>query len=118
MHNKLFYLKCFKCLFIIGGISLIVLSGCNPTKHLKPNELFLQKSTVKIDTRKIDKDEIEAIVKQKPNKKLLGLFRFHLWVHNRYKEKSENKIKLNVGEAPIIYDSLLTLRTLKQLKIY
>ena len=118
MHNKSFYINHFKHLFIVGGISLIIFSGCNPAKHLKPNELFLQKSTVNIDTRKIDKDEIEAIVKQKTNKKIIGLFRFHLWVHNLYKETSENKIKLNVGEAPVIYDSLLTVRTLKQLKIY
>jgi outer membrane protein assembly factor BamA len=118
LNYKLFYIKHLKNLFFIGGIFLFIFTGCNPTKYVKPNELFLQKSNVKIDTRKIDKDEIEAIIKQKPNKKILGLFRFHLWVHNRYKEDSESKIKLNIGEAPVIFDSLLTEKSLKQLKIY
>jgi len=75
------------------------------------NELFLQKSSIKIDTRKINKDEIEAIIKQKPNKKILGLYRFHL-------DLLHNIINKDIGEAPVIYDSLLTVRSLKQLKIY
>ena len=97
---------------------IIVLSSCNPTKYVKPNELFLQKSKVKIDTRKINKDDVKAIVKQKTNRKILSLFRFHLGVHNLFKEDSENKLKLNIGEPPVIYDSLLTVRTIKQLKIF
>ncbi|NQX96960.1 MAG: BamA/TamA family outer membrane protein [Flavobacteriales bacterium] len=83
---------------------------CNPTKYVKPNELFLQKNKVSIDNRKIDKDNIASIIKQKPNRKILGLFRFHLGLHNI--------ISQNIGEAPVIYDSLLTDRTVKQLKLY
>lgn len=100
------------------GTVLIILSSCNPTKYVKPDELFLQKSKIKIDTRKIDKDDLKAIIKQKPNRKILGLFRFHLGVHNFFKEESESKIKLNIGEAPVIYDSLLMVRSLKQLKLF
>lgn len=118
MYNKPFIIKSLKHPFFIFGVLLLFLSSCNPTKHVKPDELFLQKNKIKISTRKIDKDDIEAIVKQKPNRKILGLFRFHLGVYNLYKEESESKIKLNVGEPPVIYDSLLTERTIKQLKLY
>ncbi|PCI93721.1 MAG: hypothetical protein COB15_15885 [Flavobacteriales bacterium] len=99
-------------------VLLFLLSSCNPTKYLKPDEIFLQKNKIKVDARKIDKDDLKAIVKQKTNKKILGLFKFHLWVNNRYKEDSENRVKLNVGELPVIYDSLLTDKTVKQLKLY
>lgn len=97
---------------------LLFLSSCNPTKYVKPDELFLQKNKIKISTHKIGKDNVEGIVKQKPNRKILGLFRFHLGVYNLYKEESESKIKLNIGEPPVIYDSLLTEKTIKQLKLY
>jgi len=116
--NKLSHIKLFKKILLIGVFFIAILSGCNPTKYLKPNELFLQKSTLKIDSRKVDKDEIEAIIKQKPNKQLFGLFKFRLWLYNQYKETSSNKIRLNTGEPPVIHDSLLTYKTLKQLKIY
>ena len=118
MYNNPFISSLIKHPLFIAGILLFFLASCNPTKYVKPNELFLQKSKIKIDTRKIDSDELENIVKQKPNKKILNVFRFHLGVYNLFKEDSESKIKLNVGEPPVIYDSSLTERTLKQLKIY
>jgi len=118
LYNKLISIKYFKNLLFLWGIFLFIFSGCNPTKHVKPNELFLQKSTVKIDTRKLDKDEIETIIKQKPNKKILELVRFHLGVYNYWPPWRKTEIRKNTGEAPVIYDSLLTVRTLKQLKIY
>ncbi|MDB4533363.1 BamA/TamA family outer membrane protein [Vicingaceae bacterium] len=96
---------------------MILLSGCNPTKYVKPNELFLKKTNVKIDTRKIDKDNLESLVKQKPNKKILGLFRFHLGIYNNWPWKNGN-FRENSGEAPVIYDSLLTVKTAKQLKLF
>ncbi len=118
MFNNPFIINSLKHHFVIFGISLFILSSCNPTKYVKPDELFLQNSKVKIDNRKVNKDEIENIIKQKPNRKILGILRFHLGVHNLYKEESESKIKLNIGEKPVIYDSLLTERTAKQLKLY
>jgi outer membrane protein assembly factor BamA len=99
-------------------VYLILSTSCNPTKQLKSGELFLEKNKIKIDTRKIEKDNIESLVKQKPNKRILGIFKFHLAVHNLYSETSENKIKESVGEPPVIYDSLLTDRTVNQLKLY
>lgn len=73
---------------------------------------------MKIDSRKIDRDNIEAIVKQKPNKKILEVVRFHLGVYNYWPPWKNNEIRKNTGEAPVIYDSLLTESSLKQLKIY
>ena len=99
------------------AIIVFLIAGCNPTKYVQPDELFLKKHKVKIDTRKIDKDNLEGLVKQKPNKKILGLFRFHLGVYNNWPWKNGN-FREKTGEAPIIYDSLLTDRSLKQMKLY
>jgi len=98
-------------------IFFLFIVGCNPTKHIKPNELFLKKNTIKIDTRKIDKDDLENIVKQKANRKILHAFRYHLGVYNFFNKKNTTDFK-NIGEPPVIYDSLLTDRTLKQLKLF
>ena len=84
---------------------------------MKPNELFLQSVKLKVDHKKINKDELFKINKQKPNKKILGLFRFHLGAYNFFSNKSKN-LKENIGEPPVIYDSLLTDRTAKQFKLY
>ena len=102
--------------FTVISVLLILLSSCNPTKQLAPDQLFLKKVKIKSDNRRIDKNDLSAIVKQQPNKKILGLFRFHLGVYNLFSENS--RIKERIGEAPVVYDSTLTIKTLKQLNLY
>ncbi|HRN42871.1 MAG TPA: hypothetical protein PK649_12475, partial [Vicingus sp.] len=48
----------------------------------------------------------------------LGVFRFHLGVYNLYSKKQNSKIKENIGEPPVIFDSLQTERSVKQLGLY
>lgn len=117
MHCKPIISYSLKQFILVFGTLLILLSGCSPTKYVKPDELFLKKQSIKVDTRKIDKDNLESLVKQKPNKKILGLFRFHLMIYNQWPWK-KGSFRENTGEAPVIHDSLLTLRTVKQLKLY
>jgi len=99
------------------GILAIVGIGCNTTKHLKPEDLFLQKVIIKKDNRKIDKDELANIIKQKPNRKILKLFRYHLGLYNFVNKKNVSIFK-DMGEPPVAYDSLLTHKSIKQLHIY
>ncbi|MCO6500454.1 MAG: BamA/TamA family outer membrane protein [Vicingus serpentipes] len=105
----------YKSILFIAPLFLFY--SCNPTKHLKPDELFLQKVSIKKDNRKIDKEELINIVKQKPNRKILNVFRFHLGVYNFANKKNTTKFK-DVGEAPVVYDSLLLQKSIKQLHIH
>ena len=62
--------------------SMYLLCSCNPTKNLKPNELFLQKNKVSIiDHQKLEKEELKKLFKQKTNKEILGIFKFHLFIY-------------------------------------
>lgn len=99
---------------MIGIIFLLI--ACNPTKTLQPNQQFLKKVDVKIDSKSIDEDEIYSVIKQKPNKKILGLFRFHLGVYNTFYKRS-SKIRDNVGEPPVVYDKLLAEKSVTQLSL-
>lgn len=114
LNHKIYY-QFFRAVFALYVVAFLF--ACNPTKHLKPNEIFLQKSSVKVDNRKIDKDELSNYVKQRHNKKILGVFRFHLGVYN-IANKKNNFVEKNVGEAPVVYDSLLTQRSAEQLSLY
>ncbi|MDF1673057.1 MAG: BamA/TamA family outer membrane protein [Vicingaceae bacterium] len=102
--------------FLLFALCLITI-GCSPTKHLKPNEIFLQKNKIKVSTGKLDNEELSSIVKQKTNRKILGAFRYHLGVFNFFNKKGTETYK-EVGEPPVVYDSLQTIRTAKQLKLY
>lgn len=85
---------------------------------MKENDLFLKQVKFKIDNKRISKEDLKNIVKQKPNRKILGVFRFHLGVYNLFSANSEAKIKNNIGEPPVIYDDQLTKKSSDQLHKY
>ncbi len=78
----------------------------------------------KINTELFDKlkDELSPLVRQKPNRRLLGVFALHLGVYNMFNGGKERKFKTwmknTIGEAPVIFDSLLSVRTRSQFELY
>ena len=91
----------------LSGILLILFTSCGPARHLNEDEKLLTKIKIK-SSKKIEfKEELKSISKQKPNRKLLGLFKIYLGIYNLYYNKEEVKIKEKLGEPPAIYDSTL-----------
>ena len=70
----------------------------------------------------IDLDEVESYIKQKPNKHILFVFRFHLAVYNLAHIGKERKWKTKlgniVGEEPVVYDVTKTKKSSIQIKSY
>jgi len=125
--------------------------ACNPAKKLKSDEHLLHKNHIVNKDTKLDNNDIESYIKQKPNRKILLFIRFHLWLYNQaneervkrkrimYDKKIERKNNrrvakgkkpkkndrqlfgewlLNIGEPPVIYDSLLAEKSAKQVKSF
>ena len=82
--------------------------GCNPTKRLLPNQYLLTKNNVQkifvdksaknkdllsgvLDIGYTQGDKIEYHITQKPNTKMLGLFKFHLAVYNMTSKRRAKK---------------------------
>lgn len=99
------------------AILIVLIASCNPTKHLKPDEVFLQSVNLKKDNRKVIAEDLTDIIKQDPNKKILSVSRYHLWRYNSRNKKNTKTFK-DVGEPPVIYDPLLTEKTVKQIRLY
>ncbi len=96
-HIKLLCIAIFPLLF----------AACNPARKLNESEYLLNKNFVLDKDTRIDKKEIENYIKQKPNRKILTFFRFHLWLHNM---ANEEKIK----QKRIIYDKKFEKRSAKR----
>lgn len=100
---------------------------------------------------KLNKTDIQAYIKQKPNRKIFKIVKFHLWLHNLVNEekvmrkrqshnkkleaRNEKRIAkgkkpktstrqlfgewlLNVSEPPVVYDSMLTKKSSRQIKSF
>ncbi|MBI5217847.1 MAG: BamA/TamA family outer membrane protein [Bacteroidia bacterium] len=77
---------------------------------------------MKVDDKRVKTDALQNYIKQKPNKKILYLFRFHLWVYNiantGKKWKWKKKIGEIVGEKPVVLDDYYTKKSARQIGIY
>ena len=135
---------------LLIAASFLLFNACNPAKKIKNGECLLYKNVVINHGAKIDKADIESYIKLKPNRKILGFFRFNLWLHNLANEKKiklrriayDKKIDkknsrriakgkkakkgrsqlfgewlLNNSEPPVIYDSFLVQKSVKQIKL-
>ncbi len=62
--------------------ALLVIWGCSPTRRLGPNEKLLNKVYIETDKKEVSESEARSYLRQKPNRKLLGFWRFYLQIYN------------------------------------
>ncbi len=109
-----FYLLAFILTAIFG-------SGCGVLRNIPPNEYLLDKNIIKTDHPEY-RENLTSIIKQKPNRRILYVFRFHLGIYflaNRGKETNFKKyLKTAVGEEPVLLDTSLTLKSRQQLEVF
>lgn len=129
----------------------MLFASCNPTRRLQKGDYLLNKNIIRNNKTNISDSELLGYARQKTNRKILGYWRFHLWVYNtvdkdkyqaRYKKRVEKRLKLNekrkakgkkiknpepislakwrleVGESPVIVDTVLAGRSSKQMELF
>ena len=150
----------FLNIMLIAGMVLLGAS-CSPTRKVRSGELFLRKTHISVDNKDMPIEEIKALIRQKPNQKILGFYRLKLQLfnvlnqeklnkkyENRKKKRADANVKiaqqneirrksgrrkkrakkedpsclskwlLNIGEPPVIYDSLLAKKSARQMTLY
>ncbi len=106
----------------------ILIQGCSPTKKLSEGNYLLKSNNIVINGKKDVqekqklKESLKAIALQKTNTKTIGFLPLKLWLYTAANTKKENKfnwwIKNKVGEAPVVYDSILANKTDKSMLNY
>ncbi len=72
-----------------------VISGCSPTRKLQDGEYLLVKNRIENDSKQVARSDLDRFIRQRPNRKILGIYRFHLQVFNLVnEEKLEARAKL------------------------
>lgn len=140
---------------------LLISSSCSPVRKLKEGEYLLRSYKLQGKEIALRKEELKSYVRQKPNRKLFGIWPLNLQIYNlvnqekfipRYEKRKQRRAEqnaqrairneanlrkgkrrirqkkeypfslarwlLNIGEAPVIYDSALTRRSSRQLELY
>src|SRR6056297_3363876 len=108
---------------ILGFVIVAVMAGCSNSKHLPENKYLLVKNSVETNNSNIEKGDVDNYIKQKPNKKILGFYRFHLSVYTLGKKINKDGwlkdwLMNTIGEEPVVLDTSLTNNTVRQLNYY
>jgi outer membrane protein assembly factor BamA len=101
-------------------------ASCKSTKLVGDDEYLLNNVIIQSDNPNIDEEDLEASIKQMPNRKTLGIFKFHLWTYNLTHPKDTSKhppkfitrIGEVVGEPPVIYNPSLHYKSMRNLENY
>jgi len=102
---------------------ILLLSSCNSTKQLSENQYLLKSQNVILnDKSKVEKAELEDIIKQNPNRQLLGILPIYLYLNN-FGTRGRDSSKLrkwfrNNSEPPVIIDSVLTEKSQTQMQLF
>ena len=106
MNTKLKY-----CLTLWCFLSL---TACHITRVVPDGEQLLVKNKIdRGDVHGVDLSDEGKNLKQKPNRKLLGFIKFHLWAYQfgkkglgiRKKQRALRRLAEKVGEPPVLIDS-------------
>lgn len=96
---------------VICSLLTLLLVGCSAQKFLKDDEKLLNKVHLEVDDKQVNKSDVDGFIKQHANTKWFSLFKVPLGVYcwsGVDSTKKVNRFWRRMGEAPVIYDSILT----------
>lgn len=101
------------------AIILLTSAGCKLPKVVKDNQLLLDRNVIRGGNDELNTG-INENIKQKPNRKILGAFKFHLNIYRLGAMlrggKVANYLMNTIGERPVILDSNLVDLSIKQIE--
>lgn len=112
-QNKYRLLK--PLVFVVG---VLLITSCSSTRFVPEGKYLLNRISVKVDDKNLKRDELKTHIKQKENLRILGVFKFHLWVYNLSSAKKDSGWLKQIGEAPVLFEEYLAQRSQSQLLIF
>ncbi len=96
--------------------------SCNPARRLPDGKYLLNRNQVEIKEADIEKSELTKLYRQRPNRRILGFYRFHLHIYQLANRGKENQLrrwmKNTIGEPPVVYDVNMSHNTVDQFELY
>lgn len=103
------------------SLSLVFFCACSTTKYVAEGDHLLNRMTINVNENGISRSDLKKNVRQKPNTRIIGFWRFHLGLYNlsgRNAEGRFNRWLRSIGEEPVVYSDFLTKQSLSQMTLY
>jgi outer membrane translocation and assembly module TamA len=97
---------------------LLALVGCDGTRYVTDGDYLLTSTHVSCENPRINLNTMDTYIRQRPNSKWLSSLKVPLGFYSMSgvdTTKWINRTLRNWGQAPVVYDSLLTARTVEDI---
>src|SRR5690242_6487783 len=83
------------------------IQSCSLKRHIPKGQYLINKVKIKGGPSTYSED-LYNLLREKPNKKILGLFRANMWFYlwSKKPSKAQEQLENGVWEAPVLVDSL------------
>ena len=115
MSNKFGYTNIFIIIFLF-----VFFSSCSSVRKVPEGSFLLKKNKIVIDNKDISKEKIDGLIKQKSNKKFIGI-KFKLAFYNLAKKENPGRFSrflIHIGEPPVILDTLVANLSIKRINLF
>lgn len=92
--------------------------SCSSSKFVPENKYLLESVKVQSDNKELDPAMLQAYIRQKANSKWFSIFKIPLGTYSlagKDSAKWVNRTLKNIGEKPVIYDTIMADRSLNDL---
>lgn len=103
--------------FLLGF--LLLLCSCSSTRHLGEGEFLLDKVNITVDSADVSASMLSGYLRQEPNTRWFHLTKLPLGIYLMSDPKSNspiNRFVRKLGQAPVVYDTLLTERSRQRIR--
>ncbi|WP_434504028.1 translocation and assembly module lipoprotein TamL [Prevotella sp.] len=107
-----------KIKFLIYISAIVLLMSCNASKFVPENKYLLESVKVQSDNKDLNPTMLQAYVRQKANSKWFSIFKIPLGTYSlagRDSAKWLNRTLKNIGEKPVVYDTIMADRSVNDL---
>ena len=102
-------------------VAAVALAACSSTRHVPQGKTLLDHVSISVeDSAGVSTRALYNYLRQTPNHKVLGFARLQLGIYNMSGNDSTGKFNRwlrKLGEEPVIFDSLLTEQSARQLRL-
>lgn len=103
-------------------LAILLFSGCNPARKIPADQYLLNRNRIEVRDAEVKNEELKPFLRQKPNRRVLGLYRFYLQVYQLADRGRENGvkrwIKTSIGEPPVVFDPVMMESSQRQFELY
>ncbi len=115
--NRITIYKSFVFLTIV-----LFFGSCMPARHLPEGEYLLSRNKIEVHEANVDNHALRNYIRQSPNRRILGIYPFHLNIYQLADRGEENRLKQwmknTIGEPPVIFDPIAAEQTAEQFRLF